>query len=204
MSISYWLIPDPWRDLNVPPSNAMAVKIIRKSFEDMGGMGGLMAPPSMPIAYAIASNYAKDAETGRMHWDYLGSLMRRAKGEPEVWDAMVLIIGAAHYGGRFDEAYEEVLCDIGDRPGKPPGRKAKTNEWRDAFIMDWLEILEDWGIPYAFPDLPEVANDPRFQRKRKEAYAILSEVTGMKVDAIRKVAERLSLPAEPCPDDPVR
>lgn len=147
-----------------------AVKRVQCALDDLGGIEGL-CKDEIPVHYVMASNwvYARELEA-------LGSIpvshkLRaryaiRAKLESEVWDAMVLIMGISN-NGHFDDAYRIVKRTIGERPGKRKGRKSDTQ--RNAFIVDWIEILKDAG-----------------GMKLKDAYAVMAKVLQVDAEVIRK------------------
>ena len=123
-----------------------AVKRVQSALNDLGGIEGLHKD-EIPVHYVMASNwiYARELEAKgaipvscKMRARYA----KRAKREPEVWDAMVLIIGTS-MNGHYDEAYRIVNRTIGERPGNRSGPNPRTNMQRNAFIVDWFEILED-------------------------------------------------------------
>ena len=206
MSAPYWDIPNLWEHLALPsdpfPWNFdTAVKRVQIALDELGGIEGLYKD-EIPVHYVMASNWVYDREQEALGAVPVSHKLRTkfakcAKRDPEAWDAMVIII-ATSMNGHYDEAYRFVNRTIGERPGKSKGYKAKIDMQRNAFIVDWIEILQDAG-----------------GMKLKEAYAVLAKVLkesikshkhkpGSSEEAIRKGREtyqRMMKELNPEPED---
>lgn len=156
-----------------PWNRATAVKRVQCALDGLGGIEGL-CKDEIPVHYIMASNWVYARELEALGAIPVSHKLRaryaiRAKLETEVWDAMVLIMGISS-NGHFDNAYRIVKRTIGERPGKPKGRKPDMQ--RNAFIVDWIEILKDAG-----------------GLKLKDAYAVLADVLQVNDEVIRKGAK---------------
>lgn len=175
MSAPYRDIPYLWEHLALPRDpfpwdHATAVRHVKFALDELGGIEGL-CKDEIPIHYVMASNwvYARQSEvlsTNPAAYRLKNRIANRAKRDPNSWDAMVLVVAMSLHGD-FIEAYRIVHRTIGGRPALPKGRKDKMQ--RNAFIVYWIEVLQDAG-----------------GMKLKDAYAVMAKVLQVDAEVIRK------------------